>query len=41
MHMVFSSNGDDNRILYATSPNGFDWTQHVMSLFDDLVGAGE
>jgi hypothetical protein len=26
MHMVFSSNGDDNRILYATSPNGFDWT---------------
>jgi hypothetical protein len=26
IHMVFSSNGDDNTILYATSPNGFDWT---------------
>jgi hypothetical protein len=26
-HMVFSSNGDDNRILYATSPDGENnWT---------------
>ena len=26
LHMVFSSNGGDNRILYATSPDGLKWT---------------
>jgi hypothetical protein len=26
LHMVFSSNDNDNRILYATSPDGLTWT---------------
>jgi hypothetical protein len=26
LHMVFSSNGGDKRILYATSPDGLKWT---------------